>query len=81
MPDPSRLVEYAQQHGCAWRWKMERVGDKWRAIAMLKPDDGDHSPVFSSGLMDTEQAALDKAIGHAIDYRVWRVSVKHGGSK
>jgi hypothetical protein len=71
MPDPSRLIAYAEKHNCAWRWKTERKGGKWEASAMLDAQDGRPAPIYSSGLMDDEQEALDRAIGHAIDNQRW----------
>jgi len=71
MADASRLIAYAEQHGCAWRWKTSRKAGRWEALAQLDRRDGGPRPVFSSGLMDDEQGALDSAIEIAIDHDQW----------
>jgi len=71
MADASRLIAYAGQHGCAWRWKTTPRAGSWEALAQLDQRDGRPAPILSSGLMDDEQEALDRAIEIAIEQHRW----------
>lgn len=67
MPDAARLIAYAQSRDMVWMWRTRCIGGQWEAQVELHHIDGGATPRWS--IKDsTEQAALDRAIEHAVDY-------------